>query len=107
MPDIINSPIPPGPDGGCPEGYVLSQDKTQCYYIGVGPPLTNTGASLPEVDPRNAGELTGLGTGDSGLAERQALAHWHALKKSAPTAMISAAKGAHFIGEILGDLLSP
>jgi hypothetical protein len=111
----IAPPIPPGPDGKCPQGWILNPVDGLCYLYALTNNITDTGVKLPDVDPKNAAELAGLGTGDSGLPERQALAHWHALKKMALPALPPApsglgvwlAKGAEKLGTNLGDLLSP
>jgi hypothetical protein len=73
--------LPPGPDGKCPEGYLLSNVDGQCYYVQNPIQLTSTGVALPDVDPKNAAELSGLGLQNSSLPERWALAHWHTIRR--------------------------
>lgn len=102
-----DSPIPPGPDGGCPAGYRFNPTDNLCYLIAPPISVTATGVALPDIDPRNAGELTGLGLGDAGIPERFAIAHWHALRKSGAGLGVNIAKGTEKIGQALGDLLSP
>ena len=101
-----DSPIPPGPDGGCPQGYVLNKVDNMCYLVGPPISVTATGVSVPDVDYKNQGELTALGAQNSGNYERQALAHWHALGKMVPGPLETIMKGAQYIGRNAGGLLS-
>ena len=75
--DTPQSPIP-AINGSCPDGYVYDPTSDQCFFVSPPVSVTSTGVSLPDVDPKNAGELTGLGTQNSGLPERFALAIWMA-----------------------------
>lgn len=79
MPNDIPLPVPPNPDGTCPDGMVLNTVDGFCYFVAPPIKVTSTGVSLPDVDPKNAGELTALGTAHSGIVERLALALWWAL----------------------------
>lgn len=81
--NVPQSPIPPGPDGGCPIGFILNPVDNMCYFVAPPIQVSATGVTLPDVDPRNAAALTGLGTGDSGLPERFAIAFWQALSRMA------------------------
>lgn len=74
------SPIP-AINGTCPDGYAYDPSSDQCFLISPPISLTSTGVALPDVDPKNAAELAGLGTQNSGLPERLALAIWWALLK--------------------------
>jgi hypothetical protein len=65
----------------CPDGYALDPTGTVCLPV-TGPiSITASGLSLPDVDPKNAAELAGLGTQNSGLPAVDAFAHWHAFRR--------------------------
>lgn len=78
--------IPPitGPFGEnptCPDGYQYDPNSKMCLPV-TGPiSITTTGLTLPDVDPKNAAELAGIGTQNSGLPSADALAHWHAFRR--------------------------
>jgi hypothetical protein len=99
------SPIP-AINGTCPDGYVYDPSSDQCFLVSPPVSVTATGVSLPDVDPRNAGELSGLGTQDSGLAERFALAHWHTLRRLVHLKDPSTLAGLKFDGGWLEDVLT-
>lgn len=72
--------VPYNPDGTCPAGYQSDPPTNGC--IATGAIFSSpTEFSLPEIDPKNAGQLTGLGLQDSTLAERFALAFWHTARR--------------------------
>jgi len=72
--------VPRNPDGTCPAGYTPDDPTNGCFL--TQPIVSNpSGFSLPEVDPANAGQLTGLGLQNSTIAERFALAWWHTARR--------------------------
>src|ERR1700675_2812658 len=100
----LQSPIP-AINGTCPDGYLYDSVNDQCV-LPTSPPITTsaTGVTLPDVDPKNAGELTGLGTQNSGLAERFALAHWHTIRRFVKGTPQTGGGGIQSDGSWLGDM---
>jgi hypothetical protein len=99
------SPIP-AIGGTCPDGYIYDPTSDQCFFVTPPVSVTSTGVSLPDVDPKNAGELAGLGTQDSGLPERAALAHWQAIRRLARTDSPSLANTLWDRGTWLDDVIA-
>lgn len=78
IPPITNPVAGAGPLANpCPDGYQFDPTSGLCLPVRGKISITSTGLNLPDVDPKNAAELAGLGTQDSNLAERFALAWWH------------------------------